>query len=130
FRERRFARINDDVVLVIDDALELARAHVEHQSQTGRHALIEPDVRNRHRQLDVAHPFATDAGQRYFDAATVANDALVLDPLVLSAGAFPIAGRSENSFAKQAAFFRFEGPVVDRLRILDLALAPRPHGVR
>ena len=130
FRERRLARIDDDVVLVIDDALELARAHVEHQPQPGRHALVEPDVRDRHGQFDVAHALAAHARQRHFDAATVADDALVLDPLVLSAGALPIARRSENPLAKQAALFRLEGPVVDRFRILDLALAPRPHRVR
>ena len=130
FRERRLARIDHDVVLVIDDALELAGAHVEHQAEPGRHALVEPDVRDRHGQLDVAHALAAHARQRHLDAATIADHALVLDPLVFSAGALPVAGRTENALAKQAALFRLEGPVVDRLRILDLALAPRPHRVR
>ena len=88
--QRRLARIDDDVVLVIDDALELARAHVEHQAEARRHALVEPDVRDRHGQFDVAHALAAHARQRHFDAATIADDALVLDALVLSAGAFPV----------------------------------------
>jgi hypothetical protein len=78
----------------------------------------------------MAHALAAHPRQRHFDAATVADDALVLDPLVLSARAFPVARRPENALAKQAAFFRFEGPVIDRLRIFDFALAPRPHRVR
>src|SRR6185295_15854281 len=92
--------------------------------------LVEPDVGDRHRQLDVAHPLTPDARQGHFHPAPIADNALVLDPLVLSAGAFPIAGWSENPLAKQAALFRLEGPIIDRLRILDFAFAPRPHRVR
>ena len=99
--------------------------HVEHQAEARRHALVEPDVRDRHGQFDVAHALAAHARQRHFDAATVADDALVLDALVLSAGAFPVARRTEDALAEQAALFRLERAVVDRFRILDLALAPR-----
>ena len=123
------ARIDDHVILVIDDALELARGHVEHEAEARRHALEEPDVRDRHGQFDVAHALAANAGERHFDAATVADDALVLDALVFSAGAFPVAGRTEDAFAEQAAFFRLERAVVDRLRILDFALGPGADGV-
>ena len=98
--ERRLAWVNDDVVLVIDDALELARAHVEHQAEPRWHALVEPNMRNRNGQLDVAHALATHPRKRDFHATTVANDTLVLDPLVLAAGAFPITGRPEDAFAK------------------------------
>ena len=128
-RKRRLARIDDDVVFVIDDALELTRAHVEHQSQTGRHAFIKPDVRNRHGQFDMAHAFATHARQRHFHAATIADDALVFDALVFSAGTFPIARRSKNAFAEKAALLRLEGAVIDRLRIFDFAFAPGAHRV-
>ncbi len=127
--QRRLARIDHDVILVIDDALELPGAHVEHEAEARRHAFVEPDVRNRHRQLDVAHAFATHARQRHLHAATIADDTLVLDPLVFSARALPIASRSENALAKQTAFFRLESPVIDRLRVFDFALAPRPHRV-
>ena len=129
FLQRRFARINDDVVFIIDDALELARTHVEHESETRRHAFIKPDVGNRHRQFDMAHPIATNPGQRNFHAAAVANDALMFDPLVFSAGAFPIAGRSKNSFAKKAALFRLKGAVINCLGIFDFAFAPGAHRV-
>ena len=49
FLQRCLAWINDDVVLVIDDALELARAHIEHESDARGHAFVKPDVRNGHR---------------------------------------------------------------------------------
>jgi hypothetical protein len=96
--------LGDDVVLVVDHALELAGAHVEHQADARGHALVEPDVGNRHGQLDVAHALAADAGEGDFDAAAVADDALVLDALVFAAGALPVAGGSEDPLAEEAAF--------------------------
>src|SRR5256885_15842725 len=106
------------------------RPHSGEGAERGGHAFVKPGVRNRPRQFDVAHPLAANARQRDFHAATIADHALVLDPLVFSARAFPVPGRPENSLAKQTALLGLEGPVVDRLRILDFALAPRPHRVR
>src|SRR6476661_5091251 len=34
-RERRLTRIYDDIVFVVNHALELSRAHVEHEAETG-----------------------------------------------------------------------------------------------
>ena len=48
FLQRRLARINYDVILVVNDALELTRAHVEHESDARGHALVKPNVRNGH----------------------------------------------------------------------------------
>ena len=87
-------------------------------------------MRDRHGQFDVAHALAAHAGQRHFDAATVADHALVLDALVLAAGALPVLGRTENALAEEAALFGLEGAVVDGFGILDFALAPGTDGVR
>ena len=127
--ERRVAGINDEVILVIDHAFQMARGHVERQPDARRHALEEPDVAGRHGQFDVAHALAAHAGQRHFDAATVANDAAMLDAFVLAARAFPVLDRTENAFAEQAAFFGLERAVVDGLGVLDFALGPGPDGV-
>ena len=125
----RLARIDDHVVLVVDHALEGARGHVEQQAETARHRLEEPDVGDRHGQLDVAHALATDAGDRDLDAAAIAHDVLVFDPLVLSAGALVVAHRAEDLLAEQTARLGLERAVVDRLGILDLALRPLADGL-
>ena len=125
FGERRVTWIDDEVILVIDHAFELAAAHVEHEADARRHALVEPDVRGGHGEFDVAHALTANAGQRDFDAAAVADDALVLDAFVFSARALPVARRTENALAEEAAFFGFERAVVDGLGIFDLALRPR-----
>jgi hypothetical protein len=48
----------------------------------------------------MTHALATDAGEGYFDAAAVADNALVFDALVFSAGALPIPGRTEDALAE------------------------------
>src|SRR5262249_21102941 len=84
---------------------------------------------NRHREFDVTHPFAPHAGESDFNAATIADHALVLDPLVFPARAFPVAGWTENAFAEKATLLRLEGAVIDCLRILNFSLAPGAHRV-
>ena len=79
---------------------------------------------NRNGKLDVAHALAADAAQGDFDAAAVADDALVLDALVFAAGAFPVTGWPEDALAEETALLGLESPVVDRFRILDLTLGP------
>ena len=129
FLERRVAWIDDQIVFVINHALELAAGHVEHEAEARGHAFIEPNVRNRHGQVDVTHAFAAHAGKGDFHAATVADDSLMLDALVFSARALPVACGTENALAEKTALFGLEGPVVDGLGVLDLAFAPAAHGV-
>jgi hypothetical protein len=87
-------------------------------------------VRDRRGQLDVAHALAADLRQRDFDAALVADDALVLHALVLAAQALPVLDRTEDARAEQAVALRLEGAVVDGLGLLDLAERPGPDLLR
>ena len=128
--EAGVTRVDDEVILVIDDALELLRREIEHKAESRWRALVEPDVRDGHGQLDVGHALAADAREGDLDAATVANHTLVLDALVFSAGALPVAGRTEDALAEKAALFRLERAVVDRLGIFYLAVAPGTDGLR
>jgi hypothetical protein len=127
--ERRRAGIDDHVILVVNHPLEVAGGHVEHQADAGGHALEEPDMADRHGQLDMAHALAANTGQRYLDAAAVANDTAMLDALILAAGAFPIFDRAENAFAEQAAFFGLEGAVIDGFGVFDFPFGPGPDGI-
>src|SRR3712207_7868927 len=58
-----------------------------------------PDVDDRRGQVDVAHALAADAGVRHLHAAAVADDALVLRALVLSARADRKSTRLNSSHA-------------------------------
>src|SRR5262249_43127993 len=69
---------------------------------------------------------APHAAVRDLDAATVADDALVLDALVLAAEALPVPLGTEDALAEETVLLRAVRAVVDGLRLLDLAVAPRP----
>ena len=78
----------------------------------------------------MAHALAAHAGQRHLDAAAVADDAAMLDALILTARALPILDGTEDALAEQATFFGLERAVVDGLGILDLTLGPGAHDLR
>src|SRR5438105_3154841 len=120
------ARLDHHVVRVVDHALEVAQGHVEQVAHGRRQRLEEPDVRHRHRELDVAHALAAHLGQRDLHPAAVADDAAVADAPGLAAGTLPVLHRAENALAEQPVPLRLEGPVVDGLGLRDLA--PRPPG--
>ncbi len=120
----------DDVVLEIEHALQILERHVEQKADARRKRLQEPDMRDGRGQLDVAHALAAHLGQRHFDAALFADDALILHPLVFSAQAFVVLDRTKNARAEKTVTLRLEGAVVDRLRLLDLAVGPGKYLLR
>ena len=69
----------------------------------------------------MAHPFPADFLLCYFHTATVADNASVSDPLVFSAMALIVLGRSEDLFAEKTVSLRLVCPVVDCLWLQDLA---------
>ena len=76
------------------------------------------------------HTLTPDARKCYLNAATVADNALMLNAFVLTARAFPISSRTKDTLAEKAPFFRFERSIIDRLRVLYLTFTPRANGVR
>src|SRR5205085_6393603 len=81
-------------------------------------------------ELDVAHALATHLGQRDLDAALLADDAAVLEALVLAAQAFVVLDRPEDLRAEESVALGLERPVVDRFGLLDLAIRPGTDLVR
>ncbi len=112
----------DDVRREVDDLLEILRGEVEQVSEARRNALEVPDVGDRGGQFNMAHALTPDLGLGHLDAATLADDALVTDTLVLAAGTLPVAGRPEDPLAEQTVLLGLQGAVVDGLRLLDLAM--------
>ncbi len=116
--------VGDDIQREVEDPLEVARADVQQDAQARRRSLEVPDVADGAGELDVAHPLAPDLGPGDLDAALVADDALVADPLVLAAVALPVLRGTEDALVEEAILLGLEGPVVDRLGLRDLARGP------
>src|SRR5690606_34994972 len=101
-----------------------------HHAQARRQALEEPDVRNRAGQFDVAHAFAANLAYCDFNAAFFADDATMLQALVLAAKAFVVFDRAKDLGAEQTIALGLEGTVVDGFRLANFAVGPRPHFFR
>src|SRR6516164_3923345 len=122
--ERGEAGLEHDIVLEIKDALEVLECHVEQQADPARQRLQEPDMRDRRGELDVTHALAAHPRQRHLDRALLADDALVLHPLVLAAQALVILDWPEDARTEQAVALGLERAIVDRLGLFDLAVRP------
>src|SRR5687767_5145651 len=120
------ARLDDDVVRVVDDLLEVAEREVHEVPHGTRKSLEEPDVGDGYGELDVAHALAPNASKSHLDAAAIADHTAITDALVFAAVAFPVLYRTEDPLAEEAVLLRLERAVVDRLGLEHLA--PRPPG--
>ena len=81
-------------------------------------------------QFNMSHPFATDLGLDDLYPAFFTNNAPVFHALIFSAITFIILGRAEYFGTKKTVPFRLESPVVDGLRLFNLAMRPFPDLLR
>ena len=122
--ERRLAGIDHDIGLEIENPLQIAERHVEQMTDAAREAFEEPDMRHGAGELDMSEPLAPHFRLSNLHTAFVANDAAVLHALVLAAQALPVGYGPEDLGAEKTIPLRFEGAVVDRLRLCHLAMRP------
>ena len=111
----------------VDDLFEVLRRHVEEVTETAGDTLEVPDVGDRSGEFDVTHALATNSLPSDLDAASLTRDALEANTLVLSTGALPVLGRTEDLFSEETVFLRLQGAVVDGLGLLHLTARPRPN---
>src|SRR5262249_20590577 len=128
--QRGQPRLDDNVVLEIEDPLEILQRHVEQQADAARQRFQKPNMRNWRGELDVTHTVPPDLGKGHLDAALLANDAAILHALLFATQALVILDRPEDPGAEQAITLGLESPIVDRLRLLDLAVGPRADPLR
>ena len=79
----------------------------------GRQGLQVPDVRDRARELDVAHPLPANLREGHLHPALLAHHPAVLQALVLPAQALVVLDRPEDLGAEQPVALRLEGAVVE-----------------
>ena len=98
--------------------------YVKQKAHSGGSCLEIPDVGNGSCKLDVTHTFAAHLFGGYLNAAFIADFIFITHSFVFSARAFPVLGRSKDSFTEQAVAFGTERTVVDGLRLGYLAIRP------
>src|SRR5262249_12268378 len=128
--EARLLRVDDDVRLAVEDLLQILEGDVEQVADARRQRLQKPDVRDRRGQVDVAEALTTHLGLDHRHAALLAHGPAVLHALVLAAVALVVLDWPKDLRAEEAVALGLEGSVVDRLRLLDLAVRPLPDLLR
>ena len=87
-------------------------------------------MRNRRRQLYMAHPLTPYLCRRDLDAAAVADHPAEPHALEFPAMAFPIYGRPEYALAKQPFQLGLQSAVIYRSGRLHLAVRPGKNLLR
>ena len=114
-------RLHDDVLLVVDDCVELLRGKTEQIAHLVGQAAEVPYMGYGDYQVDVSGALAANLLLGNLDTATVADDALVADALVLTAGALVVLRRTEDALAEQTVALWLIGAVVDGFGLGHLA---------
>ncbi|MNJ21592.1 hypothetical protein D3C77_159460 [compost metagenome] len=130
FFQSGHARIDNDIALEVENALDITQGHVHQQADTGRQRFQEPDVGNWRGQLDVRHALTTNLGQGDFNAALLTDNATVLQALVLTAQALVVLDWAKDLGAEQAVTLRLERTVVDGFRFFNFTERPRTDHLR
>ncbi len=125
--KRRITGVSNYIGSEVYYLLERPGGHVQQKAHPRRDALQVPDVRDRRRQLYVAHALAPDLRLGDLDAALVAHDALVANALVLAAVALPVTTGAEDPLAEEPVALGFQATVVDGLRLFHFTTGPRPY---
>ena len=73
-----------------------------------------------HNELDVTSTLTTYLLLGNLYTTTVADDTLIADALVLTAGALIVLGRTKDTLAEQTVALGLVGAIVDGLRLGDL----------
>ena len=123
----RLVDFGDHVSSEVDDLLKIFWSEIKKVTQTAWHTFEVPNVRHWSSELDVTHALTTYLCARYFNAASLTDDAFEADALVLTAVALPIASWSKDLLAEETVLLRLESSVVDGLRLLYLAMGPRAN---
>ncbi len=113
--------LNNDVAFVVDYGIELLGWQTQEVANLVRKRTEIPNVGNRHNQCNVACALTTYFLLGNFHTASVADDALVANALVLTTMALVVLGRTENALAEKSVAFRLIGAVVDGLWLEYLA---------
>ena len=118
------ARIEHHVFREIKHFFQRLRAHIEKQTDFGRHAFKIPDMRNGSGQFDMPHTLSSHLAACNFHAALLAHVPFIFHSFIFSAMAFPILHRPEDFFAEQTVAFGFLGAVIDGFRLRYFAVRP------
>ncbi len=111
------ARVDDHVTLIIYYGIKLLGGKTQKITYLIGQRTEIPDVSHRHNKADVSHTLAAHLLFCDHYTATVANNALIADTLILSAVTFIVLYRTEYLLTEKTIALGLIGAVVDGFRL-------------
>ena len=117
-----YTRLYHDILFVIDYSIEFLGRNSEQIANLIRQTAEIPDVCYWNYQFDVTGTFATHLLLSHLYTASVADNTLITDALILAATALVILGRTEDTLAEETIALGFICTVIYSLWLGNLAI--------
>ena len=110
------------ILLVVDNSIKLLSWHTEKVTNLVRERTEVPDVSHWYNKLDVTRTLTTNLLLSNLYTASVADDSLITDTLVLAAGALIVLGRTKNALAEETITLRLICSIINGFRLSNLTI--------
>lgn len=115
-------RLDHYILLVVDNSIKLLGWHTEKVTNLVRERTEVPDVSHWYNKLDVTRTLTTNLLLCNLYTASVADDSLITDTLVLAAGALIVLGRTKNALAEETITLRLICSIINGFRLSNLTI--------
>ena len=114
--------LDNYILLVVDNSIKFLGWHTEEVTNLVRKRTEIPDVSYRNNEFDVTRTLTTNLLLSNLYTASVADDSLVADALVLTAGALIVLGRTKNALAEETITLRLVCSIINGFRLSNLTI--------
>ena len=115
-------RLDHYILLVVDNSIKLLSWHTEKVTNLVRERTEVPDVSHWYNKLDVTRTLTTNLLLSNLYTASVADNSLITDALVLSAGALIVLSRAKNALAEETITLRLICTIINGFRLSNLTI--------
>ena len=115
-------RLDHYILLVVDNSIKLLGWHTEKVTNLVRERTEVPDVSHWYNKLDVTRTLTTNLLLCNLYTASVADDSLITDTLVLAAGALIVLCRTKNALAEETITLRLICSIINGFRLSNLTI--------
>ena len=115
-------RLDNYILLVVNDSIKFLGRHTQKVTNLVWKRTEIPNMSNRYDKFYVTRAFTTNFLLCNLYTASVADDSLITDTLVLAAGAFIVLSRTKNTLAEQAITLRLICTIINGFWFCNLTI--------
>ena len=114
--------LDNDILLIVYYGIKFLGRKTKKITYLVRQRTEVPDMSYWNNELDVTRTLTTNLLLSNLNTASVADNTLIANTLVLTAGALIVLCRTKDTLAEQAITLRFVGTVIDGFRLCNLTI--------